>query len=84
MGRILTETDGEGNTFSYTYDPAGKVTSVSGPDGAVDYRAEYDVRGRIITATDGNGNVTGYRHDKWGRVTGVILPDGGTEHYAYD
>lgn len=46
IGRVTARTDGEGNTTRYEYHPTGKVTAVSGPDTAADYRAEYDIWGR--------------------------------------
>lgn len=45
-GKVMTETDAEGNVTSYTYDDYGNIETETKPDGAV-YRYEYDNLNRI-------------------------------------
>ena len=81
---MTARTDGEGNTTTFAYHPGGQIQTVTAPNGAKLYQAEYDVWGRPDSETDGNGNTTVYEKDRWGHVTKVTLPDGGIEKYHYD
>ena len=47
----------------------GQIRTVTAPNGAKLYQAEYDVWGRPDSETDGNGNTTVYEKDRWGHVT---------------
>lgn len=87
-GRITSETDGNGNTTSYTYNNNGKLTSISYPDGSsVSYT--YDVVLNQTFETDELGYQTLYQYDPAGNLLGIysINCDGTTEllkAYEYD
>ena len=46
LGRVTARTDGEGNTTTFAYHPGGQSRTVTAPNGAKLYQAEYDVWGR--------------------------------------
>ena len=48
---MLSQTDGEGNTTTYTYDNMGNCTSVTDAKGNK-RTMEYDGQGRLISQTD--------------------------------
>ncbi|MGW2058633.1 DUF6531 domain-containing protein [Streptomyces sp. NPDC001840] len=50
-----------------SYDAQGRVTAVTGPDGAVT-RTGYDVLDRVVKTTDPTGTVTSTSYDDMGRV----------------
>jgi YD repeat-containing protein len=64
----LTSLDVGGETTTYTYDPAGQLTRVTGPDGA--YLAySYDAAHRLIKTQDNLGNTLSYTLDAMGNRT---------------
>uniref|UniRef100_UPI00289A7FDC hypothetical protein n=1 Tax=Aminipila sp. TaxID=2060095 RepID=UPI00289A7FDC len=77
-GRILTETDGNGNVTSYVYDKLGRLTRVQSPDNSVKTYA-YDTASNKTTATDERGYIIQYQYDPAGNLTGVYSVDGGSE-----
>jgi len=70
MGRVVSTTDGLGNTTYYTYDAAGRKTSETDPNGHIT-NYDYDTAGRLIRVTDPapQSNVTEYFYDSTGQVT---------------
>ena len=81
-GRLLSETDGRGNTVTRTYDALGRLASVEDEAGAVTAYG-YDGAGRVNAVTNALGNVTVYAYDVRGRLTntgGAVYPVG----YEYD
>ncbi|QIB70560.1 RHS repeat-associated core domain-containing protein [Aminipila butyrica] len=77
-GRILTETDGNGNVTHYTYDKSGRVTKVQYPDNSTKIYV-YNTPANITTETDELGQVTRYQYDPAGNLTGVYRVEGGKE-----
>ncbi|WP_214103097.1 hypothetical protein [Acrocarpospora catenulata] len=77
-GRLLTLTDGNGQTTSFGYDEAGNLVTVTPPEPLGPTRYAYDRLSRIVGVIDGNGRRTGYRHDQAGRLTEVTDEDAGT------
>ncbi len=85
FGRLATATDGRGNTITYTYDKADRITNVAYSDvntHSVGYT--YDANGRVTQRVDGAGTTT-YTYDDLGRIlTTANTAGGGTETYRYD
>jgi RHS repeat-associated protein len=65
--------DPEGNTWNYSYDTHGKLTSQieSGHPGV---SFTYNANGTVATATNRNGNVTSYGYDANGNLTSITPP----------
>ena len=87
FGRLATATDGRGNTITYTYDNADRITNVAYSDAnthAVAYT--YDANGRVTQRVDGAGTTTyTYTYDDLGRLLSTSnTAGGGTEAYRYD
>ncbi|MBE5833865.1 MAG: hypothetical protein E7309_04435 [Butyrivibrio sp.] len=81
LGRVKTETDGEGNTTTYTYDKNGNVITVTHANGSKTENS-YDSMGRLVSTTDPEGNVTSYTYDVSGNLKTTTDPIGVvTENY---
>jgi RHS repeat-associated protein len=75
--------EGGYDTTSYRYTPAGPLSGVTGPDGAV-WRFGYDLRGRKITEEDPDAGTSGFGYDDADRLTSVRDGRGKTVFYVYD
>ena len=93
LARVTSTTDADGNTTSFSYDPAGNRLSVQQPGGdcaaptptgCSSYTYDADNEVTSITYSDGTTrNVTNITYDKDGNRTDMT--DGsGTWKYAYD
>ncbi len=87
FGRLATATDGAGNTITYTYDNADRITKVQYSDGTheVDYTTNtFDDLGHLLTTSNtANGNTVTSTYDLAGAL--VTSADGlGTTTYSYD
>ncbi|MEE3471491.1 MAG: DUF6531 domain-containing protein [Butyrivibrio hungatei] len=70
LGRIKTETDGEGNTTTYDYDKNGNlICKIDALGGQTCY--EYDALGRVIKVTDAIGREESCTYDKNGNIKTV-------------
>lgn len=78
-----TQVSGVVGSTSYVYDGAGRVTSVTYPDGG-QMTTTYDGQGRPLTTTDPEGGTTAYTYDGSGRLLTQTDPDGSTTTYTYD
>ena len=76
-GRIVTETDPNGNGKEWTYDSAGNMIAIrqksnmSLPDNdAVDLltQKEYDSLGRLTSTTSPSGITTAYTYDAYSHI----------------
>ena len=84
--RLTSTTDPLGNTWSRTYDTAGRLEQVNGPAGT-EYRYGFDARHRLTSVTieaGVNDLVTTLAYDSLGRVQSKTLPTGVSYTYAYD
>jgi RHS repeat-associated protein len=84
--RLKQQTDPEGRVTQYDYDPLGRVTKVTTPDGFT--LTSYDTDGRVTSQTDKNGIVTTFGYDPdtgWrNRVTNAFgTPDATTTGMSY-
>jgi RHS repeat-associated protein len=80
--------DNSGRTLSYTYDPNGRLTTVTDPAGGTIRYGWAACTNKItctevLTVTDPNGNVTTNAYDSSGRISGQTDGAGGTWAYAY-
>jgi len=85
FGRLHSATDGRGNTISYSYDNADRITGVNYSDTTThDVAYSYDAQGQVKTRVDGSGT-TSYSYDDLGRLLSVAnTAGGGTVSYTYD
>ena len=90
MGRMTSQTDGNGNTASYTYDSMGRITQVIYPNSTSGQPAvastSYTVSNGInrVVETDEVGNVTTYNYDAVGNIVSVYVGNVLVERYEYD
>jgi RHS repeat-associated protein len=73
-----TQTTGDGST-AYTYDHAGRLTSIDYSDSTPDVTYTYDAAGNRTQMTDGAGTKT-YAYDSVNRLTQVTR---GSDSFAY-
>ena len=90
LGRVTSETDGNGNVTRYGYNAGGDVVSVShrGKDGksVTSERREYNYALNDMTVTDGNGGKRKYDFNGGGDLVSVTDVTRGKciERYEYD
>ena len=71
-------------SVAYTYDPLGRLLTITDPDGSLTQTAYQDA---TVTSTDANGNTTRRMTDAYGRLVQVEEINGletSTTRYAYD
>jgi RHS repeat-associated protein len=86
FGRLLTTTDGAGNTTTYTYNLADRITKVAytGGPSPVTVSYAYDGAGNVKTRTDSSGTTT-WTYDGRNLITSrTATSGGGTLTYGYD
>ncbi len=85
LHRMVTETDGDGDTTVYTYDGDGNLTSKETPNGNSTYYT-YDEFGNItsVDETADGGGVTLYLYDANGNKIAQQDADGSLVTYEYD
>jgi RHS repeat-associated protein len=84
FGRAASETDGRGNTTSYTYDNDDRSLTTSFSDGTHSVSATYDQAGNLLTENSATGMITN-TYDQLGHLLSTTnTAGGGTENYTYD
>ena len=85
FGRLHTATDGRGNTITYSYDNADRITKVDYSDTTThDVTYTYDSLGRVLTRADASGTTTN-TWDALGKLRSTVNTAGGpTIAYTYD
>ncbi len=68
---------------SYRYDPANRLTQVTGADGGVT-RYTYDMVGDLTSRTDDNGHTSAYSYNDRHQLTTVTNPLDRKVSYGYD
>lgn len=85
VGRVASYTTKAGDTDTYDYDDAGRLTKVTFAGSTDKLTIAYDANGRMTSCTDtripvsfdfGNSQTFTYTRDARGRVTSVTYPDG--------
>lgn len=81
---MATQTDGAGNTTSYTYDNNDRILATSFSDSTPTVTDTYDAGGHLLTEASGPGTVTN-TYDQLGRLTSTVnTVGGGTISYGFD
>ena len=78
--------DPMGNTFTFTYDTAGRLVQTDDPNRGITHYV-YDLTGRIVRQTDAVGRQTNFAYDSLGRVlrkTTVGTTEVDVVSYQYD
>ena len=83
IGHLLSFTDPENHTTSYTYASAFGLTTTTYPDSEYETYT-YDDVGNITSFTDCNGNTTSYTYDDLYRLIEIEYQDQSTVSYLYD
>lgn len=81
-GRIVSETDRNGNATLYEYDGAGNLERIVDPVGLAttfNYTA-----GRVSSIVDPAGRTTSLQYDAAGNLTHITDPDGSARQFTYD
>jgi RHS repeat-associated protein len=71
-------------TYTYGYDAAHRLTSVTDSRGTKTLRYTYSPGGLLLTMQDSHGNRTDYDYDPVGRLTGIWSPRGDLVSFLYD
>ncbi|MEN6460939.1 MAG: X2-like carbohydrate binding domain-containing protein [Syntrophomonas sp.] len=82
-GMLSTAIDPAGVTINYTYDAAGRVTSISDEEGNKT-TITYDAQDRPLTITDPLGCTLSYSYDSYGNKTSETDGNGNTTSYTYN
>jgi len=80
--RVKTLADALGNTTTYSFDNAGRMTQSTGPavnGSAVTTSYAYDTPGNLVSLTDAGGNTTTFEYDKRGRMRFERITVSGTQ-----
>ena len=80
LGRTVTK-DVEGALTTFTYDLAGRLAQITGPNSEITYA--YSEFGQVIGETV-NGLTTTYTYDVLGRRISRTTPTGAVSRWAYD
>lgn len=80
-GKLLTETDHNGRTTSYSYDSSGRLVTVTGPFGH-SLTLHYNATNHISQITGGAANPT-YSYGAYNNLTKAYIP-GSTTIYLYE
>jgi RHS repeat-associated protein len=84
FGRLKTETDGAGNTTTYTYDNDDRQLTTAFSDSTGTVTNTYDAAGNLLTQASATGTVTN-TYDQVSRLTSTSnSAGGGTISYGYD
>jgi RHS repeat-associated protein len=88
--RLIAETDENGNTTSYAYDPLDRISSRTHADGTA-HTFLFDVHDNLLALLDSNGSQTSTTYDDKDRPTSKSIFNGGgvctditSETYKYD
>ena len=88
LDRLITITDGLGNTINYTYDSSGNrlKEDIKDPQGTLTKTVsyQYDVLGRLYRINSPDGNYSEYGYDVRGARISIKDPKGNSTHYQYD
>jgi RHS repeat-associated protein len=81
-GRLVSDTDNNGNTIAYIYDAGDQLVEMNDGNGR-SFTFTYSGCGRISHITDHANRTWRYDYDANGNLIGVIDPLNGVRQYAY-
>ncbi len=81
-GFLISSTDRQGNTTTYTRDSWGRILTANYPGGTVE-TFTYDLNGQVLVHVL-DGKTTTYVRDAYSRPISVTFPDGTTEAFTYN
>jgi len=82
-GRVASETDGSGDTITYTYDAGGRLLTIGYPAvGDVTY--DYDDADQIVSVTDWSSRSTNFTWTLDGKLSTQETPNGIEQERLYD
>jgi RHS repeat-associated protein len=73
LGRVTSQTDGNGNLTTMTYDPVGRLRTVKHPNGGTE-TFTYDAAGQLIAHTDELNRTTSFTYNNRGWLIAVRDP----------
>jgi RHS repeat-associated protein len=82
-GRLLSESDLNGNVTTLAYNGSGQLTSVTDPSGR-QLTFSYGTNGDVSQVTDPGGRTVSYGYDAAGNLTSVTDVGGGVTTFSYD
>ena len=82
-GLLTTLTDSVGNTLTFSYNTNGRVTQVTGPNGAA-ATYTYDAAGTHLISATGELGTVQYAYNAQNALTQITLRDGSHQNYEYD
>ncbi|HEU5254111.1 MAG TPA: RHS repeat-associated core domain-containing protein [Solirubrobacterales bacterium] len=82
-GNLESETNANGHTTEFVYNPADELIETKKPNGAI-LKTEYDGAGNVISQIDGEENATTYVRNVLGQPIEIIDPLGRKTIQEYD
>jgi len=82
-GRIVSRTEANGRTTTYSYDSSQRLVTVTGPFGH-SLQLAYDSANRISSVTYPDGLSSQYQYDSDGNLSKVTYQDGSFKLYHYE
>lgn len=83
QGQLIVDSDECGFETIYTYDPYGRIDTITHPDG-VQKTFEYDILGNVAKEIDAKGYVTQKTYNFRNQLTTVVYPNGAQKTYHYN
>lgn len=83
-GRLLSETNSQGNTVLFEYDINSDLIAVTGPFGRKLSISRDHINGHIMTITTPDSGVLTYQYDSHDNLVGFINQDNKTRRYHYE
>jgi RHS repeat-associated protein len=84
LSRILTATDGVGQTATMTYDGEDRIKRVDWSPSGKWMTFTFDNNGNVTQRADSSGNASTYGYDNLNRRTSEAFPSSRTNAYVYD
>ncbi len=81
-GRLLSQTDNDGNTTTYSYNALGQITQQSDASN-IHTNYSYDYRGKLLSESR-EGKTISYHYDSMGNMTQLIDANGNITQYIYN
>jgi RHS repeat-associated protein len=82
-GKLLSQTDRNGNRVSLSYDNNGNLSEIKDAAGR-SYSLSYNANGKITTIADSTGRKVQYTYNATNGLESVTDPKGATTRYSYD